>query len=931
MAAQDAAPEKPTAGRRFLVALVSLVCGRPRLVLAVSFALCVLSGVAAATRLEYHTSRNDLISARKESQRRWQEYLAEFGDDDDIVVVVQGREHDRMKAALEEVAARLGERPELFDRIFYKVDLRHLRSRGLLLAPLEQVRTIHDDYLGDMQPLLDFAPFSWHALSLHSMIDRARTRVGGLRPGQPPSGPDDRLLRQLAGIARAAKETLRDPRRYVNPWGSLLGAQGNQKDLLAQPHYFFSADGEVAFLLVRPVKEAGSFTAALKSVSAARSVIEETREGYPGLRLGLTGMPVLETDEMVAAQTDTRLASWLAIACVTLLFLVVYRSVYYPLLTVLTLLVGTAWALGWLTLTVGHLNILSATFAVMLIGMGDYGVLWVMRYEHARREGMDVREALLHTTRHVAVGNLTAASTLALAFFAAIFADFKAVAELGWTAGCGVLLCAFACFTVLPALLMVFDRRPERGFWILDFRFKKRGLRLYPGPLLPKEDVWLPWVTRRPGLVLGSGLLVAVALGACATRVRYDHNLLHLQAQDLESVQWEMTLIEHTAGASWHALSYRSTREEALALSERYKRLPEVSQVVEVASLAPPDQDVKLPLAADIHRRLQKLPRRGASIVHPRPDVVALRADLGALIQGLAGPAKASDFLAELNRALVELGRELLRTPPDVAAARLQRFDQRLAEDLAENLHRLAEVSTPAPVTPDDLPEGLRERYVGRNGAWLLRVFARDDLWDFEPLENFTKTIHEVDPQATGRPFGTVQGLKAMKNGLERAGMYAFLVIVLVLWLDFRGPGNTLLALTPLVLGVVLSLGVLGLLGLPLNPANMIAFPLILGVGVDNGVHVLHDHLIRRREGRDGVSRAIGRGVLVKALTTMIGFAALMISTERGLAGLGFILALGVGCSMLSALVLLPAALGLLSRRVRRASETSEAVERLAA
>jgi predicted RND superfamily exporter protein len=196
----------------------------------------------------------------------------------------------------------------------------------------------------------------------------------------------------------------------------------------------------------------------------------------------------------------------------------------------------------------------------------------------------------------------------------------------------------------------------------------------------------------------------------------------------------------------------------------------------------------------------------------------------------------------------------------------------------------------------------------------LLRVFARDDLWDFEPLEQFTKKIQEIDSEATGKPFGTAQGLKAMKNGLERAGLYAFAVILLVLWLDFRGLRNTLLALTPLVVGVLLSLGVLGLLGLPLNPANMIAFPLILGVGVDNGVHILHDHLLRRREGRDGVSQAIGRGVLVKALTTMIGFGTLMISTERGLVGLGFILTLGVGCSMLAALVLLPAALDLLSR-----------------
>jgi preprotein translocase subunit SecF len=414
-------------------------------------------------------------------------------------------------------------------------------------------------------------------------------------------------------------------------------------------------------------------------------------------------------------------------------------------------------------------------------------------------------------------------------------------------------------------------------------------------------------------MVLATGLMLAIGLGTCAASVRYDHNLLHLQAQGLESVQWEMTLIEHTAGASWHALSYRPSAGEALALSERYKRLPEVSQVIEVASLVPPDQEQKVPLVADIGKRLHKLPQRGGAIPHGRPDVAGLRGDLGALMQGLSALSGQTRMPDGLEHALAELGKQLLRTPTD-SAKRLQVFDQRLAEDLAENLHRLRDVATAQCITLADLPPGLRERYVGKNGAWLLRVFAHDDLWDYEPLEHFTKKIHEVDPEATGKPFSTVEGLKAMKNGLERAGLYAFGVIVLVLWLDFRGLRNTLLALMPLVLGVLLSLGMLALVGWPLNPANMIAFPLILGVGVDNGVHVLHDHLQRRREGRDGVSRAIGRGVLVKALTTMIGFGALMISTERGLVGLGFILTLGVGCSMLSALVLLPAGLGLLSR-----------------
>ncbi|MFO0929474.1 MAG: MMPL family transporter [Gemmataceae bacterium] len=894
---------RPAPLRRLLVALVGAVCDHPRRVLTVALAIALVSMIAATTRLQYHTSRNDLISARKEYQQRWQKYLHEFGDDDDIVVVVKGDDRARMRAALDAVAVKIGAQPELFDRLFYKVDLRPFGNRALMLAPFDQLQTIHRDFLGDMRRLLEFGPFSWHALGLHSMIQEAQQRLDGKKPGDALTASDGRFFTQLVEIGRVGRACLADPNGYTSPWNSLADDGSSQlASMLTEPQYFFSGDGVLAFLLTRPVKEAGSFTAALRSVAAAREIVRDVQAEFPEVSLGLTGMPVLETDEMVAAEGDTRLASYLAIAGVSLLFLVVYRSLAYPLLTIVTLLVGTAWAFGWLTLTVGHLNILSATFAVMLIGMGDYGVLWVMRYEHARRNGMDVRSALLHTTTHVAIGNLTAASTLALAFFAALFADFKAVGELGWIAGCGVLLCAFACFTVLPALLILFDRRGEIHQGVVSV-------------IVSRDDTWTPSLRRHAGLVLAGGLAVAVAAGVFAWRVGYDHNLLHLQAQNLDSVQWELTLVKHTTGASLHALSYTSSREAAIALAERYKQLPEVSQVVEVASLVPPDQERKKPLVTDIRRQLERLPKRGAKISHALPDVPTVRDDLAALLKTLAPLAPASKLLANVHASLAPFAATLATTADEVAAVRLRHLDQRLAEDLAENLHRLRDVATPEPIHQAELPAPLRERYVGKSGTWLLRVFARDDLWDFEPLEHFTKKILEVDPEATGKPFGTVEGLKAMKNGLQRAGVYAFVVIVLVLWLDFRSLGRTLLAVLPLLLGVLLSLGCLGLLGWPLNPANMIAFPLILGVGVDNGVHVLHDFLIRRREGRPGISRAIGRGVLVKALTTMIGFAALMVSTERGLVGLGFILTLGVGCSMVSSLLLLPAALELLPQR----------------
>jgi hypothetical protein len=342
----------------------------------------------------------------------------------------------------------------------------------------------------------------------------------------------------------------------------------------------------------------------------------------------------------------------------------------------------------------------------------------------------------------------------------------------------------------------------------------------------------------------------------------------------------------------------------------------------------PAAQEVKLPLLKDISEHLSGLPVRGAPIPHARPNQAEVAAVVEQLLGRLRGPTGGPRLLAELRSALGELRQRLAAiTDTRLCEERLQDFEERLAGDLAEDLHRLRDVSHPEAITVADLPPGLRERYVGRSGKWLLRVFARECLWDFEPLEHFTQQIRSVDPEVTGKPFGTVEGLKAMKGGLERAGLYAFAVIALVLLVDFRRPARTLLALLPLVMAVLFSLGVLGLFGIPLNPANMIAFPLILGVGVDNGVHVLHDYLLQRRRGESPISHAIGRGVLVKALTTMIGFGTLMLSTERGLVGLGLILTLGVGCSMVTSLLILPALLRLGEGRPAAVPSAPPAVE----
>jgi hopanoid biosynthesis associated RND transporter like protein HpnN len=889
-------------------------------VLGVALLLSVFSVVLAATRLQYHTSRSDLMDPNKECEKRWRAYLSEFGDDDDMVVVVRGGDRRQMIAALDAVAERIAARPDLFDRLFYRVDLRPLRPRALLLLPVDQVQKIHDD-LEPMNPLLFTGTFGWEIFSYRRLVTEAHIRAGKLEPGEPLNASDEQFFRQFLAISRSAGATLANPGDYRNPWASLMPAANQQQgpqDYLDEPQYFFNGDNTLAFLMCRPVREQGSFTAARASVDGLRSILNEVRPQFGGVLFGLTGLPVLENDEMVASQHDTELASWLALSAVGALYLIVFRGVRYPLLTIGTLVVGITWAMGWLTLTVGHLNILSTTFAVMLIAMGDYGVLWVTRYEQARRSGLDARAALIHTATHVAVGNLTAATALALAFFAAMFADFPAVAELGWIAGCGVLLCAVACFTVLPSALMMIDRRGSllsRPWSMVGVDGSNMPIAPIPWSLaMDRAAPWLPRLSSRPFVVIGTALTLTLVLGVFACRVHYDHNLLNLQDQSLEAVRWEKLLIEQTNGASWHSLSFTNTPEEALALKARFEALPEVGRVVEVASLVPRDQDRKIAILRDIQKRLAGLPVRSKRIPHTTtniPNLVKALEELSRRLRPLSSESKPT-LLAEVRDAVEAVQTLLTSRDPEIAAPALQEFDTRMTGDLAENLHQLNDVSTPTPITLEDLPPALRERHVGKSGKWLLRVFARDCNWDYEPLERFTRAVQSVDPEATGKPFGTIEGLRSLRDGFLWAGLYALIVIVLVLLVDFRSVSKALIALAPLAMGLVLSIGVMGLLGRPLNPANVIALPLILGVGIDNGVHVLHDYLLRRRTGETTISRAIGRGVLVKALTTMIGFGSLMISTHRGLSGLGFILMLGVGCCMLTALVFLPAVLRLI-------------------
>jgi len=887
----------PARFARTLAAFVSLAARRPRLVLVGVALSLVVSVFLARDRLEYRTQRNDLLNAEKECQKRWQKYLDAFGDDDDMVVVAEGTDAARMKVALDEVAARAKARPDLFDRVFHRVDLRGLHDRAILFLPADQLEEIRGR-VDRMGPLLgSFAKLSWSMLSVETLLAQGERALVAKAEGRDTAEDRDLLL-QLPAVMQSAAATIRDPNAYRNPW-AVAGPRTADRDgekKLAEPQYFFTADGRLAMLLCRPKKAGQSFTPAKEANEAMRAILADVNPAFPELKLGLTGLPVLETDEMVQSDADTMRASWLAMLGVAVLYFVVYRGVRYPALTLASLATGTVWALGWATITVGHLNILSATFAVMLIGMGDYGVLWVARFDESRRNGRTIEDAMRETAERAGPSILTAACSTALAFFATMLADFQAVSELGWIAGCGVLFCAAACFTVMPATLALFHGDPARGG-------------------LPQLRLHQPSATTgRPKLTLALGAALLLVCGGLAANLKYDHNLLNLQPREMDSVSWEQKLIERGGGMTWDAMSVARDREEALAFKARYEAVPEVGTIIEVASLIPADQATKLATVAAIHERLANLAPADRVPVPGGSNPERTR-DGAVRVQRFAGSDTA------LSLAAGDLA-EAAASP--AAADRLRRFDGKLVADLANDLNRLRAVSRPAPIAEADLPADLRERYIGLNGEYLVRAFARDSLWDHEALSRFTAAAERADPAATGKAFRTREGLQQMKVGFEWAGVYALIAIVIVLAIDLRSVRDVLLGLFPLAAGVILTLGCLAFVGVSMNPANMIALPLIVGVGVENGVHVLHDFRGRRRGVPYRLGAATGRGVLVAALTTVLGFGTLMISHHRGMASLGLVLALGVSFCLFAALVWLPAILRLIDDRVPTAEASPQ-------
>ncbi|MBS0207028.1 MAG: MMPL family transporter [Planctomycetes bacterium] len=901
--------------------------------------------------IKFKTDRADLIDPAASFQKRWKRYTESFGDTSDMVVVVESKTPETIKQVLDELGGRLQNDPKLFTNVLYKVEPGKLRDKGLqYLSP--------DQLISGLERLDEYRPIlagKWELIRLEGLVPRIKNQMKRLE--KEGRLEDSVLMSHADRLAASLVATMNDRNDFTNPWPDILPVDPQMQDQANQTVYLLNDDGTMGFVMASPVDMNSSFEGATAAIDKLRHMIGVVAHQYPDVKIALTGIPVLENDEMRRSQADSLMASVISYLGVALILFVGFRGFLHPMLGLLMLAIGMAWSFGYTTLAVGHLNILSVSFVAILIGLGiDFAVHILSKYLELRHQGLGLRAALVETTGSVGGGIATGAVTTSLAFFCATFTEFLGVAELGIIAGGGILLCALAAFTFLPAIVTLADRHKEPRK--LPTPFKAQALR--------HLTLHHPWLV----LFVSLGFIAYVGARSFDWSgpmpkpvVVYDHNLLHLQAKGLESVEAQRHIFESSKHSLLYAISVADSAEQARDMKQRLEALPTVHHVQELASRLPayPATETKL-LVQAFNAQLAKLPDAPPEPAPLNPG------DVGKALEELYNAMKvrrdpvSQRIAANLDQFLDGIQQMSLQEQMSF----LTEFQYRMSYALLAQFQAIAAASDPEPVEPSDLPPELKARFVSPQGQWLLQVYPRDQVWDMGPLERFVNEVRTVDPEVTGVPLQNYEAAQQIKHSYEICALYALAVIMVTLLLDFsrkerllwtfvpalaatfivglalqtrqadwspglllmvfaglsfamgmlldrRAVGHSILAMVPPGIGMGITFGLLVILGIPLNPANLIILPLILGIGVDNGVHIVHDCRAQSHRIYCTAPSTIN-AIMLTSLTTMVGFGSMMTAAHRGLYSLGAVLTIGVGACLFVSLVTLPAILTILTR-----------------
>ena len=877
----------------FLARWVGAVCRRPVTVLVAIGLLTAASLGYAIGHLSIDGDTESLFASDLPFKRNESRYFRAFpAQRNSLFVVVDAATPERAGEAAQRLASRISEDTSAFHGVYFPGGGEFFERQAYLYLPIQELDVLAER-LAQAQPYLAELSRDGSLRGLASILAR------GARAARDGDVPDEQLAAIFAHFSEALEARIENRPFYLS-WAEVVSAETFEGDLRRR------------FLLVEPVLDTGEFQPAERSILTLRRIVTQMNFGED-VRVRITGDAALAYEELSAVRAQATMAGISSFVLVGLILFVAFRSVRLVLATLVTLIVGLVLTGGFTAVAIGHFNLISVSFAVLFIGLGvDFGIHLGIRYRELMEHGRDQLEALRETARDVGSSIVLCAVTTALGFFAFVPTDFIGVAELGLISGVGMLISLACTLTLLPVLLSLPPHPARHG---------RRAGTAWAGGLI-ELPVRFPRVVRASALVLGAASILFLP------EARFDNNPLNVRDPSSESVVTLSELLERSTSSPWTLNSLAPDMKSAAVEAERLRQLDEVERVVTIADFIPSDQDEKLGIIEDVALFLEPPPDAGGSpgAVTTQQQISGLRTLQRELVR-LIGSEAVSDELRESARVLQrELHRYLIQlagfADPEPS---LDALEESLLGSLPEQLRILEAALTATRVTLDDLPDPLRAQMLSDDGSVRVQIFAREDLKDHAALARFVDAVRAVDPRVAGSAAEIVSSGRTVVASLRQALLSALVAITLLMLLLWRRVTDTALVLIPLALASALTVASAVLLDIPFNFADVIVLPLLLGVGVDSAIHLVH-----RARVSNGAAKLLGtstaRAVAFSALTTIASFGSLGLATHRGLATLGQLLTLGVGFTLLCNLLVLPALIALHApQRAGRSADASGA------
>jgi uncharacterized protein len=804
----------------------------------------------------------------------WRQHAIQFDHDfpqfgNLLVAVVDARIPEEADATAAALAARLSADHAHFITVRRPDASPYFQKEGLLLIDTKQLTDLMNRTI-DAQPFLGQLVADPTARGLFSALSLLGV---GVTHGDADLTP---YLNPIRGFHRALADALAGHPQPLS-WETLLG--GSVANLA----------GKYRFVLVQPRQNYGALEPGGEATKVMRQDIAELPFVKAGsARVRITGQIALADDQFasVAQGAVWGLAGSVVLITVWLFLAVHTWRLIVPILG--TLALGLSLTLLFATLAVGTLNLVSVAFGILFVGIAvDFAIQFSVRYRERRFEFPDPAEAMRRNARRVGGQILVAATATSAGFLAFVPTSFVGVAELGLIAGAGMLI-AFACtMGFLPAAITLC--RPRGEGRLVGFAWAV--------PLDPLVAQW-----RRPILVVAAALAVLAA--AASPRLQFDSDPLDTQNPHTEAMRTLRDLLNNPVTNPYTIDVLAPNVTAAQALAAKLKPLPTVSQVIQIGSFVPDDQQQKLAIIADADSILAPTLAPPASPPAPiTPDQVRLAAKTAL--------AEIDPALAKLppDHPLAAIAGDLrqLQTASDAVAmatnAALTRF-------LPDELNRLNTALSAQPVTLASIPPDVSRDWLLPNGEARVQVTPKDLGKGSRGLRSFVQEVTRIVPDAGG-PAVTIEATSdTIVSAFRDAAVYAVLAIAVILVIALRRPRDVALVLAPLILSALLTLLVAVLRPLPLNFANIIALPLLLGVGVSFNIYFV----MNWRDGRHALlGSATARAIVFSALTTSTAFGSLALSAHPGTASMGELLLISLACTLVASLVFIPALLASLT------------------